>query len=176
MQAWLNDVEDDAPLRDAMIDAMRQGGHLYSAEETALITVGAAQFDAFAKRNGKVRSLKHSETVKTAQIIQNKKTGRLVGEVECRIRASPEEIVAYLMHIESKIRKSQLSIEVVRHEILEAKSLHHTVVFSETKAGPGLPNRTVMNALLWQNVADAPLTYIWVACSDQGPSRRSFGG
>ena len=107
VQAWLNDVEDDAPLRDAMVDAMRQGGHLYSAEETALIMNGAAQFDAFAKRKGTVRSLKHSKTVKTALIIQKKKTGRLLGEVECLIRASPEQIVAYLMHFESKIRKSQ---------------------------------------------------------------------
>ena len=163
VQAWLNDVEDDYSWRDAMVEEMRQGGRSYSEAETALIANGMAELDAFGKGKGKVQSLKHCKTVKTAQFIQNKKTGRLVGEVECLIRASPEQIVAYLMHFESKIRKSQLSIEVVRHEMLEVKSLHHAVVLSESKAGPGLPNLAAMNAVLWQKVADAPLTYIWVA-------------
>ncbi len=94
VQAWLNDVEDDYSWRDAMVEEMRQGGRSYSEAETALIAKGAAQLDAFAKGVGKARSLKHTKTVKTAQIIQNKKTGRLVGEVECLIRASPEQIVA----------------------------------------------------------------------------------
>ncbi len=163
VQAWLNDAEDDCAWRDALVDEIRQGGHSYSEAETALIAKGAAQLDAFGTSKGKARSLKHSKTVDVAQLIHDKKTGRLVGNVECRIRALPEEIVAYLMHFEREIRKSQLSTEVVRHKMLEAKSSHHAVVLSETKAGPNLPNLASMNAVLWQKVADAPLTYIWVA-------------
>ncbi len=163
VQAWLNNVEDDAEWRDAMVDQMRQGEQLYSAEETALIAEGAAQLDAFAKGEGKVRSLKYSKTVKMAQVRYDETTGRIVGEVECAIHgASPDELVAYLMHFESKINKSQLNSEVdVRYEILEMKSFRHVVAFSEMKTAP-LRNRTFMGAMLWQKVSDAPLTYIWV--------------
>ena len=48
------------------------------------------------------------------------------------------------------------------------KSLHHMVVLLETKAGPGLPNWASVNAVLWQKVADAPLTYIWLAVPISG--------
>ncbi len=116
VQAWLNDVENDTPLRDTLVDQMRHGGHLYSEQEAALIAQRTAQLDAFARGEGQLRSLKHSKTVKVARVWHDKKTGRFVGEVECLFHASLEQIVAYLMHFESKIRKSQLSIEVVRHE------------------------------------------------------------
>jgi hypothetical protein len=163
VRAWLNDVEDDADWRNAMVEEMRKGGHLYTEEEAALIAHGAAQLDAFAKGEGKVRSLKHSKTVKVARVRHNETTGQIVGEVECVIHgASPHELVAYLMHFDSKINKSLLSSEVdVRHETLEVLNLHHTVVFSEMKTAP-LGNRTFMGAMLWQKVSDAPVTYIWV--------------
>ncbi len=111
-----------------------------------------------------MRSLKYSKTVKVARVRHDETTGRIVGEVECAIHgASPDELVAYLMHFDSKINKSQLNPEVdVRYETLEVMNVHHMVVFLEMKTAP-LLNRTFMNEMLWQKVSDAPLTYIWAA-------------
>jgi hypothetical protein len=163
-QAWLNDVEDDRQWRDAMVETMRQGVHACSEEESALIAQGAAQLDVVVKGRGKVRPLKLSKTAKVAQTRHDTKSGRLIGEVECYAHGtSPEQIVAYLMHFDSRIHASQLNPEVdVRHELLEVKNLRYTVAFSEMRTAP-LHNRTFMNALVWQKVSDAPPSYVWVA-------------
>ncbi len=48
VQAWLNDVEHDTAWRSTLIDEMRQGGHVYTEDEAALITRGVGQLDALA--------------------------------------------------------------------------------------------------------------------------------
>jgi hypothetical protein len=58
----------------------------------------------------------------------------------------------------------------VRQEVLEVRSPHHTVVFSEMKAAP-LQNRTILNAQLWQKVSDTPLTYVWVTVPIEGHAK-----
>jgi hypothetical protein len=87
----------------------------------------------------------------------------LIGHVEAMIRASPEQIVAYVMHFDSKVHQSQLDPEVdVRQEILEVKNLHHLVMFYEGKTAPGFQNRTALNSFVWRKVSDEPLKYVWV--------------
>jgi hypothetical protein len=49
------------------------------------------------------------------------------------------------------------------HEILELKNLHHIVVFYERRILPGFANRTFMSSIVWQNLLDAPLTFVLVA-------------
>jgi hypothetical protein len=70
VQAWLNDVEDDTAWRDAQVDEMRQGGHVYTEEEAALIAQGKGQLDAVADGKGTVRSFRHGRpsTQGTCQI------------------------------------------------------------------------------------------------------------
>ena len=76
------------------------------------------------------------------------------------IRASPEQIIAYQMHYDRKIKLSQLDpIVDVRYEILEVKKLRHMLVFYELKTAP-FQNRTFMNSFVWQKVCDVPLTYV----------------
>jgi hypothetical protein len=163
LQAWLNDVENDGAWRDAMVDQIRNICHVPTEEEATLIAEGTAQLDAFAKTKGRVRSLKLSTTV-TARTKYDKKSGRCIGEMECDVHgATPEDIVAYLMHFDSKIRTSQLNRGVVRHETLEVKSLHHAVAFSEMKTIRESRSRTFLNALLWDQISDSPLNYTWVA-------------
>jgi hypothetical protein len=162
VQAWLNDVEHDTAWRDALVDEMRQAGHVYTEDEDALIVQGVEQLEAFADGKGKVRSFTRSKTVKVAETKYDEKSGVLVGRVELVVGAPPEQIVAFLMHFDSKLNESLRNHELdLRNEVLEVKNRHHIVVFLEKKTAPGLRNRTGLTALLWK-VSDQPLTYVWV--------------
>jgi hypothetical protein len=161
-RAWLNDARDDGAWRDATVHEMREGEHSYTPEETALIARGMALLGTFATGKGKVRSMRRSKTVELAETKHDEKSGLLIGHVEAEVRTSPEQVVAYLMHIDSKYIRSTLNPELnVRQEVLEVMSPHHTVVFTEKKTAP-FHNRTFLNVLLWQKVSDTPLTYVWV--------------
>jgi hypothetical protein len=162
VQAWLNDVEDDGPWRERMVKEIQEGEHSYTAAETALLAKGVALLDSVQAGTGKVRQLTHSKTVTSAWTKQSKKSGLLLGHVEATVRASTEQIVACLMHFDSKINLSRLDPTFdVRYEILEVRSLHHIVVFFEIKSPP-FQNRTFLQSLIWQKVSDVPLTYVWV--------------
>ncbi len=160
--AWTADFKQDFAWRQAMVLKMQQGGQVYSEEETALIAKGLALLDSFAARPGRLRLLKHSQTIEYARTKLDKKTGLLVGEAGATICASPQQIVAYQMHYDGKHRLSQLDPEVyVRHDVVEVKSLHHLVVSMETKRAP-FDSRCFLQASLWRKVSDAPLVYVWV--------------
>jgi hypothetical protein len=108
---WKADFQQDSEWREAMVLKMRQGTQVYSAEETVLIAKGLALLDNVAAGTGKVRSLKHAKTVALAWTQHDTKSGLLIGHVEATIRASPEQIIAYQMHYDSKIKRSQMSPE-----------------------------------------------------------------
>jgi hypothetical protein len=164
VQAWFNDVEDDGTWREAMVDQIRHACHACTDEESTLIAQGTAQLDAFAKGKGRVRSYPHSKTVNVARIKHDKTSGRHIGEAACLVHgASPEDIVAYLMHFDSNIRKSLLKRDVVYHQMLEVKSSRHVVAFSEVAVTLGSRSRIFLNAMLWERVSDSPLAYVWVA-------------
>jgi hypothetical protein len=163
LQVWLKDAQDDGAWRDATVQEMREGEHSYSPEETALIASGTALLRTFASGKGKARPMRPSKTVELAKTKHDEKSGLLIGHVEAEVRTSAEQVVAFLMHFDSKfLRSIEWNPEVdVRREVLEVKSPHHTVVFLEKKTAP-FHNRTWLNALLWQKVSDTPLTYVWV--------------
>jgi hypothetical protein len=159
--SWTANCKQDLAWRQAMVLKMRQGGQVYNEEETALIEQGLALLDSVAAGTGKARSLRHSKTVTSAWTKHDKSSGLLIGHVEATVRASPEEIGAFVMHVDSKVKLSELDPELeVRYEILEVKNLHHIVVFYEVRTAP-FRNRTFMSSSIWRKVCDAPLTYIW---------------
>jgi hypothetical protein len=160
--AWVADVKQDFLWRQAMVLKMLQGGQVYTEEETALIAKGLAFLDSAAAGTGKARPLKHSTLFTSALTRHDTKSGLLIGHAVATIRASPEQIVAFQMHYDSKIKLSQLDPTLeVRYAILDVKNLHHIVSFYEVKSAP-FKNRTFLSSMLWQKVCDAPLTYIWV--------------
>jgi hypothetical protein len=162
LEVWLNDAQDDGAWRDATVQEMRKGGHPYSPEEAVLIARGMALLGTFRAGKGKARSMRRSKTVEHAETKHDEKSGLLIGHVEADVRASPEQVVAYLMHFDSKFFRSTLNPAVdVRREVLEVQSPHHTVVFLEKKTAP-FHNRTWLISLLWHKVSDSPLTYVWV--------------
>jgi hypothetical protein len=167
LQAWLNNVSDDGAWRETMVHQIRHGGHVYSEEESALIAHGLAELNALSETeggesDGKGRALKHV-TFKVARMTRDKKSRLLIGYMEGAVEASPEDIVAFLMHFDSNFNLSMLNREHdVRYEIMEAKNLCHIVVFHEVRS-IAMRNRTFANALLWKKVSDVPLSFVWVA-------------
>ena len=157
----LADLTHDSAWRGAMIEAMRKDEQYYSEEETRLLTEGMGLLGSMAEDTGKV--LKRAKTVELARITHHKKSGLLLGEVKLVVPASPEQLVAFLMHVDSKFFTSRLNSETdVAFEILEVKNLHCSIVFSEMKTAP-FTNRTFLNACLWRKVSDTPLTFAVVA-------------
>ncbi len=156
------DFAHDGAWRDEMVDEMRKGGQVYSEEEARHFAEVTDMFDILAKGTGKVVSMKHAKTVQLARTKYDKRTDRLVGEVELLVPASPEQVVAFLMHFNSKFYLSDIDPDIdVRWELLEVKKLHHIVCLREMKA-LGLRNRTFLSAILWRKISDVPLTYILV--------------
>jgi hypothetical protein len=130
-ETWTADFKQDLAWRQALVDAMHKGvtkGVQSDNEEVELIAKGMSLIDTFIAGKGKLRSWKHSKTVNAAQTKYDKKEGLMIGRVELRTRASPEQIIAYQMHYDSKFKVSQMAMSnTVRWQILEVKSRHHTV-------------------------------------------------
>jgi hypothetical protein len=164
-------TEHDRAWREAMVNQMRNGGQSYSEEEAGLIAKATDMLDNVAKITRKGRPVKHAKTVQLAQTKYDKRKRQLVGHVKLFAPASPEDVVAFLMHFDSQLNESRRDPEVdVRDDVLEVKNLHHSVVLIEQKTAP-FHNRIFLNRILWQKIADSPLRYIWagmpVECHDK---------
>jgi hypothetical protein len=134
-----------------MVDEMRKGGQVYSEEEARHFAEATDMLNNLAKSTGKVVPMKHAKTVQVARTKYDKRIHKLVGEVELLVPASPEQVVAFLMNVNSKFHLSDLDSDIdVRWELLEVKNLHHIVWLSEKKTATGLQNRTFLGALLWR--------------------------
>ena len=109
-QAWLADVEHDRATRADMIEQMLAGGHLYSPEEDSKIQELLAMFatDSSQTRIHTVRQLKHGATVESSWTRLDE-DGVLVGGTELVIHgASPLDIIAFLMDIDSNYKRQLL--------------------------------------------------------------------
>jgi hypothetical protein len=158
----LADFEHDGAWRDEMVDELRKGGQVYSEEEAQHFAEATDMLNNVAKSTGKVVPMKRAKTVQMACTKYDKRTDRLVGEVELLVPASPEQVVAFLMHSHSKFNLSHLDPDIdVRWELLEAKNLHHIVCLSEMKTAP-FQNRTFLSAILWRKLSDTPPAYVVV--------------
>jgi hypothetical protein len=153
----------DGAWRDAMVDEMRKGGQSHTdAELVARLAQAADLRDRLAKSTGKARPMKRAQTVEVVQVKKDARSGLVMGEVKLLVPASAEQIVAFLMHFDSKFFQSQHDPKVdVRNEILEVKNLHYKVALGEKKIAPGFANRIFLNALVWERISDTPLTYLW---------------
>jgi hypothetical protein len=142
-----------------MIGQMRASVQAHNVEEAALIEDGIALLDTFLSHEGKATDVRLARTVDKSRIKSCK--GQLVGETELVMRgATPEDIIAYLMDVNSKHETSRRDPEEdVCDEVREVKSLHHSVEYYECKA-PGFQNRTMLHALLWKRLSETQ--YLWV--------------
>jgi hypothetical protein len=125
-------------------------------------------FDGFASQgNPRTRKLRTSKTIDSARLNHDRKSGRLVGEARALIRASPDDVVAYLLDIDGEHFRSRLNRNIyVRYETREVKNEHHAVLMIEMSMAPlPLRNRLLLVSVLWKKLSDDPKSYVWVVHS-----------
>ncbi len=166
-ETWLADVEHDREARTDKITQMVAGGHVYSAEEDSKIQELLAMFATDSSHGGKVRHLKHGATVESSWTKCNE-NDVLIGGTELVIHgASPLDIIAFLMDVDSRYNRSRLDPNVdVRLEIREVRNAHHSVTFYECKLVP-FQNRTFHQALVWKKLSDTQFFWCTYPIADQ---------
>ena len=158
-QAWLADVEHDRATRADMIEQMLAGGHLYSPAEDSKVQELLAMLTTDSSQTRRARQLKHGATEESSWTRLDE-DGVLVGGTELVIHgASPLDIIAFLMDIDSRYNRSRLDPNVdVHYGVREARNPHYSVTFNECKIAP-FQNRTFLQALVCKKMSDA--TYVW---------------
>jgi hypothetical protein len=159
---WLDDVTHDTEQRTDRITAMvsAPGSNML---ENALIEKGLAMFAVFESSSVGVKQLAHSATTMFSETKLDEATHLLLGRSAARIRATPQEIVAYMFSYDSRHAASLTDPTMwVRSEVLQHVHAHHTVVFARLKLGAGLSHRTFLASLVAKRAADDPPTYVLV--------------
>jgi hypothetical protein len=164
---WISDSDHDRTRREELILRMATDSLDEEDEERdRFVARGMKLFDQGATKRR--RRFAHEETIDAARLAIDSKTGRLVGETRAVIRTPPEHVLAYLMDLNGKHFRSKLNPNiVVRYEVREVKSVHHTVAFVEFKTQP-FTNRTFLLSLVWRKLSDDPRTYAWVLLTETG--------
>jgi hypothetical protein len=134
---------------------------VYDLLEGALIAKGDAMFAVFEASSAGAKLSKHSALVMYSETKLDEATGLLYGRAAAMVRATPQEIVAYILNYDSRHSQSitDRSTVWVRSETLEHFNAHHTIVFNRLKLGAGLSHRTFLNSTVAKRVADDPPTY-----------------
>ncbi len=173
---WLNDVDHDSKQRKDRVAALlleSQSGCMYTTTENEAIDRGEALFAQFDGSSGGETQVGHSATILRSETKLDKATGLLLGRAEAIIRASPHEIVAYLINYDGRhVQSDQNPAVDVRVETLQHVNAHHTIIFNRKKAA-GLSDRTFLNSLVAKVIEDDPSTYLWVAVP--APSHAKIG-
>ncbi len=164
LAVWLADVEHDAKQRKDRIAAMDSvAGCVYNELEAELLAKGADMFEAFEASSAGAKQLTHSATVLYSETKLDAATGLLYGRAAAMVRASPPEIVAYLLNYDSRFMQSTFDPAVfVRCELLHNVNAHHAIVFNRVKA-TGISNRIFVNSVVAKKVEDDPPTYLLVS-------------
>jgi hypothetical protein len=160
---WLDDTTHDAAQRHARIGEMASpSGRAYTAMENAAIERGAAMFAAFDGSSASVTQVKHSATMDCSETKYDGTTGLLLGRVEGMIRATPQEIAAYILNYDGRhVQSGSDTARDIRCETLEHVNGHHTVVFHR-KRQRGFADRTFLNSIVAKKIEDDPPTHMVV--------------
>ena len=133
---WLADVEHDAKQRKDRIEAMDlTAGSVYDMSEAELLAKGADMFAAFEASSAGAKQLTHSATLMYSETKLDEATGLLYGRAAAMVRATPQEIIAYLLIYDSRFMQSTFDPAIfVRCELLHDVNAHHAIVFNRCKA------------------------------------------
>jgi hypothetical protein len=138
-------------------------GRVYSLPEAELLAKGAEMFAVFEASSAGAKQLTHSATVMYSETKLDAAIHRLFGRAAAMVRATPQEIVAYMLNQDSRHIKSTTDLAVyVRSEVVEHVNAHHMITFSRLKLGAGVSQRTVLNSTVAKKVEDNPPTYMVV--------------
>jgi hypothetical protein len=162
---WHVDVAHDRETRRDFIGKLTSHEQSYNTVESQSIASGVAFIEIFS-------SSLSSEAGSQARWKFDANSNRLICYTEGIVRgASPEDVIAYLMDIESRFIQADQNRDVmVRFEILEKVNDHHNAIFTEVKTAP-FTNRTFVNSLICRKILDDPPTWAWVAIPVPGHAR-----
>jgi hypothetical protein len=120
-------------------------------------------FAVFEASSADATKLKHAELIMYSETKLDAATGLLFGRAAAMVRATPQEIVAYLLNYDSRFSSYCFDPAVfVRYELLQNVNAHHAIVFNRVKA-TGVSDRTFLNSVVAKKVADDPPTYVVVS-------------
>jgi hypothetical protein len=165
LAAWLDDANHDVMLRLKTMNAIEPASNqLHTATERETIEKGEAVFAQYDRSLAPVTQLKRSATIARSETKLDEAGRLLLGRAEVEVRASPLEIVAYMLNYDGRHIQSDWDPVVdVRSEVVARVNEHHTIVFNRRKLGSGLSDRTFLNSVVAKKVAENPPTYILVA-------------
>jgi hypothetical protein len=160
---WLADLEHDAKQREDRIVAMDSvAGRVFDMLEAEVLAKGADMFAVFEASSAGAKQLTHSATVMYSETKLNAATGLLLGRAAAMVRATPPDIVAYMLNYDSRFLESTNDPTVfIRSEVVEHANAHHTIIFNRCKA-TGISDRTFLNSVVAKKVEDDPPTYVVV--------------
>jgi hypothetical protein len=166
--AWLVNTAHDEQQRHERIAAL-QSPQAFSDFEKYVLEQGLQLFSRYESSNGKPKSQKHASTVGLSETIYEETTGLLLGRGQAYIRASPLQLVAYMLLYDSRSLMSDWVPEVdVRCEVVQNVNAHHTIVFNRKRANIArLRNRTFLNSIVAHKISDEPEVHLLVAFPTQ---------
>jgi hypothetical protein len=161
LAVWLGNVKHDAKQRAHRIAAMDSAaGCVYSKLEAELLKKGAEMFAVFDASSAGAKQLKHSATVMYSETKLDEATHHLFGRAAAMVRATPQEIAAYILNYDSRHIQSRPGAHF-RAEVLQHVNAYCTIVFHRSRA-PCISDRTFLTSLVAKREADDPRTYVVV--------------
>ena len=160
---WLGDCDHDVAQRKARIEALESSNQVYTASECELIESGEALFAQYDSSSAPATQLKCSATISRSETKLDDAGRLLMGRAEVDLWVSPQELVAYMLCYNGRHLNSDFNPATdVRTETLQRVNDHHTIIFNR-KRSPGVYDRTFLNSLVAQKMAENPATYMLVA-------------
>jgi hypothetical protein len=150
LAGWLADVEHDAKQREVRIVAMDSAaGRVLDMLEAEVLAKGADMFAVFEASSAGAKQLTHSATVMYSETKLDAATGLLLGRAAAMVRATPPDIVAYMLNYDSRFLESTNDPTVfIRSEVVEHVNSHQTITSTESRQR-GFPTGR-SSTLSWQ--------------------------
>jgi hypothetical protein len=117
-------------------------------------------FAAFEACWACAKQLTHSATLMYSETKLDEATHLLLGRAAAMVRATPQEIAAYVLNYDSRHIQSRPGA-YVRAEVLQHVNAHCTIIFNRLRA-TGISDRTFLMSNVAKRVADDPPTYLVV--------------
>ena len=159
---WLRDVELDAQWRRDWMVRFKSEEPPCESTVDELIGHGLHALAQIEANVAATTAMKRTSTCDMARTWYNHENHRLYGNAQAVAwGVSPLEVVAWLMHADSRYFASNADENDVFFHAVGEPGVRHRVCHYESKAGPGLRNRSFLNALVCKQLSDEPPTFGW---------------
>ena len=139
-------------------------GRVYSTIESHAIDSCLGMLALLAGKAGN-KQLKRVATFTRMETWLDEATNLMLGLAEAEVRASPQEISAFMLDLDSRFFQVQEAADtsLARAEVLQQVNPHHTIGFYRYKT-PGISDRTALISTIAKQVAEDPPTFVVAVC------------